>query len=203
MDLLSYDSACQVVVCKRCQTCIGPSQTSLEQHLRKKPHCLTGQILKSYLAYAGSLALRPLEDLKSRKPVSGGPALEHLKIWEGYQCLLCRQGDEFLTTHLPRMRDHMVVHGKKAKEHAREPLWQECRLQTYFTTRSRVDYFVVIDDKEKGRVSKQASDSVPLTQPEKELFEKLEKDYKDVRCDLEEQATIVQDIGDSRSERVP
>ncbi|KAE8445096.1 hypothetical protein EG329_013811 [Mollisiaceae sp. DMI_Dod_QoI] len=28
-------------------------------------------------------------------------------------------------------------------------------------------------------------------------------DYKDVKCDLEEQATVVQDIGDSRSERVP
>jgi hypothetical protein len=35
------------------------------------------------------------------------------------------------------------------------------------------------------------------------LFEKLEKDYKDIKCNLEEQVTIVQDIGDSRSERVP
>ncbi|KAE9362530.1 hypothetical protein N431DRAFT_475920 [Stipitochalara longipes BDJ] len=64
-------------------------------------------------------------------------------------------------------------------------------------------YFVVTDDKEKGGMPEQASDSVLSTQPEKELFEKLEKDYKDVKCDLEEQATIVQDIGDSRSERVP
>jgi hypothetical protein len=31
----------------------------------------------------------------------------------------------------------------------------------------------------------------------------LEKDYKDMECDLEEQASIVHDIGDSRSERVP
>ena len=35
------------------------------------------------------------------------------------------------------------------------------------------------------------------------MFEKLERDYKDVKYDLEEQVTIVQDIGDSRSERVP
>jgi hypothetical protein len=42
-----------------------------------------------------------------------------------------------------------------------------------------------------------------ITEPEKELFEKLEKDYKDVKCDIEEQATIVQDIRDLRSERVP
>jgi hypothetical protein len=49
----------------------------------------------------------------------------------------------------------------------------------------------------------QASDSVLLTQPEKELFKKLKEDYEDVKCDLEEQVTIVQGIGDSRSERVP
>ena len=44
---------------------------------------------------------------------------------------------------------------------------------------------------------------MPVIEPEKELFEKLERDYKDVKCDLEEQVTIVQGIGDSRSERVP
>ncbi|PMD57726.1 uncharacterized protein K444DRAFT_533434, partial [Hyaloscypha bicolor E] len=38
---------------------------------------------------------------------------------------------------------------------------------------------------------------------EKELFKQLEKDYKDMKCDLEKQVTIVQDIRDSRSERVP
>jgi hypothetical protein len=47
------------------------------------------------------------------------------------------------------------------------------------------------DDKEKGEVSKQASNSAVLTQPKKELFKKLERDYKDIKCDLEEQATIV------------
>jgi hypothetical protein len=65
-----------------------------------------------------------------------------------------------------------------------------------------IDYFVVIDNKKKGRVLEQTNDSVLLIQPEKELFEKLEKDYKNIKYDLEEQATIVQDIGDSRSERV-
>jgi hypothetical protein len=51
-------------------------------------------------------------------------------------------------------------------------------------------------------VSKQVSSSVLLTQPKKELFKKLKKDYKDVKYDLKEQATVVQDIRDSRSERV-
>jgi hypothetical protein len=61
----------------------------------------------------------------------------------------------------------------------------------------------VTDNQEKEGVSTQASDSILLTRPEKDLFEKLEKDYRDMKYDLEEQATTVQDIGDSRSERVP
>jgi hypothetical protein len=40
-------------------------------------------------------------------------------------------------------------------------------------------------------MSKQASDSVVLTQPEKELFKKLKRDYKDMKYDLKKQATIV------------
>jgi hypothetical protein len=46
-------------------------------------------------------------------------------------------------------------------------------------------------------------DSIPLTRPEKELFKKLKQDYEEMKCDLEEQAAVVQDIGDSRSEQVP
>jgi hypothetical protein len=36
-----------------------------------------------------------------------------------------------------------------------------------------------------------SNDAALLTQLEKELFKKLKKDYKDVKCDLKEQATIV------------
>jgi hypothetical protein len=41
-----------------------------------------------------------------------------------------------------------------------------------------------------------------LKETKKVLFEKLEQDYKDIKYDLEEQVIIVQDIGDSRSEKV-
>jgi hypothetical protein len=40
------------------------------------------------------------------------------------------------------------VHGKKASEHSdSSPLWEECMLQTYFTSPGRIDYFVVVDNK--------------------------------------------------------
>jgi hypothetical protein len=45
--------------------------------------------------------------------------------------------------------------------------------------------------------------STILTKTEEELFVKLEKDYSNVKADIEEQTSIVYNIGDSRSERVP
>ncbi|PQE16365.1 telomere-associated recQ-like helicase protein [Rutstroemia sp. NJR-2017a BVV2] len=98
-----------------------------------------------------------------------------------------------------------AVHQIKAAVHEETALWKEVKLQTYFTGHGRIDYFVVVDvdDQEKEKALEPTRDSVPLTQPEKELFEKLEQDCKEMKCDLEEQAAVVQDIGDSRSERVP
>jgi hypothetical protein len=101
------------------------------------------------------------------------------------------------------MRDHTVVHGRKAKEHNKTPLWEEYLLQSYFTTRSRVDYFVVTEEEAEDGFRGVSIDSILLSQPEKDLFVKLKKDYKDIKVDIEEQASIVYDIGDSRSERVP
>ena len=100
------------------------------------------------------------------------------------------------------MRDHTVVHGKKAKEHEQRPLWEECLLQSYFATRSRVDYFVVIEEGTEGAIAGLTIDPV-LSQLETDLFAKLEKDYQDVKGDVEEQASIVHDFGDSKSERMP
>jgi hypothetical protein len=51
--------------------------------------------------------------------------------------------------------------------------------QTYFIGHGRVHYFVVTDDQEKGGMSIRVRNSVLLTQLKKELFKKLEKDYKD------------------------
>jgi len=94
------------------------------------------------------------------------------------------------------------VHGKKAKEHDKEPLWEKCLLQSYFTTRSRVNYFVVIEKGTKDIVGQFITNPV-LSQPETDLFIKLEKDYKNVKGDIEEQANIVHNFEDSKFERMP
>jgi hypothetical protein len=45
--------------------------------------------------------------------------------------------------------------------------------------------------------------AAPLKEEERALLTKLEDDYRDIRGDIEEQAGIVRDFGDSRSARVP
>jgi hypothetical protein len=89
--------------------------------------------------------------------------------------------------------------------------WHYIVLQIYFTAKGRVDYFVVVgvgdDEDYKGRVAVARAGECPrpsvLTGLETELFAKLGQDYKDVEGDLEEQASIVYDFRDSRSERCP
>jgi hypothetical protein len=198
---LAYNSLHQLVVCKRCKTSVIPGRSSVERHLRAEPHRLLGQALKAHLVYTDSLALRTLEVLQGSKPANGGTQLEYLEVYNSYCCLLY-EGDAFLTTYLPRIQHHMSSHKRKAKEHESTPLWKEYKLQTYFTAKGRIDYFIVADEENSG-VKGTARGSMLVTEPEKELFEKLKRDYKDVKCDLKEQATIVQGIRDSRSERVP
>jgi hypothetical protein len=91
----------------------------------------------------------------------------------------------------------------KAKKHEVNPLWKECKLQTYFTGHRRIDYFVVTNSEVPISVLRTDDVIIALTQPEKELFAKLEEDYTDVKGDIKEQASIVHDFRDSRSKRVP
>ncbi len=95
------------------------------------------------------------------------------------------------------------AHKVKATIHKSCALWRAVKLQTYFTAFRRIDYFIVVENKDKVSGSRASTGSVLLVELEKELFRKLEGDFDAVKCDLEEQVTIVQDIEDLRSERVP
>ncbi|KAH7385145.1 hypothetical protein BKA64DRAFT_581999, partial [Cadophora sp. MPI-SDFR-AT-0126] len=199
LDLV-YNPTHQVVVCRRCQTCLVPRQSSIERHLRGEPHRLLGPALKAHLAYIDGLTLRDLETLKRDRPRESVDPIEYLPIHAGFRCLLCPLEDPFYTIRLPRIRDHIPSHdGRSAREHKSTPLWESCRLQTYFANNALVTYFAVL----KGVETPDPAYLTVLTEPERELFVKLEGDYQDVKCDLEAQASIVRDIRESRSERVP
>jgi len=137
---LVYNTQHQVLICRRCKTVVGPGRSSLQQHLRREPHRALGPLLKACQAYADSLVLRTLDELRQGRPKRPVAPLESLAVYEGYSCLLCEEeegsssgGDgpsRFFTTHLPRLqRNHLPTrHRRTAREHELTPLWRLCQL---------------------------------------------------------------------------
>ena len=122
LDLV-YNPIHQVVVCRRCQTCLVPCQSSVERHLRGEPHRLLGPALKAHLAYIDALTLRDLETLKRDRPREPITPIKHLPVHAGFRCLLCPLEDPFYTIRLPRIRDHIPSHDKRStREHKSTPL---------------------------------------------------------------------------------
>jgi hypothetical protein len=70
----------------------------------------------------------------------------------------------------------------KAAAHKKSALWKECKLQTYFTAKGLIDYFVVVEGKESdlGRFAAASGDTL-LTEGEKAYFKKIEEDFKKVK----------------------
>ena len=199
--MFSYNPIHKVAICHVCKSCIVPGASSQERHLRAQPHRLLGDELKATVELLSSYDLRSVAELREHKPRPEDKCqlIEHLASYDGVYCL--QPQCHYSTRLLPKMKKHWAAcHKAEAKSYENSQSWRECKLQTYFTAKGRIDYFVVVG---RGKGGETARGSMSLTEPEKDLFEKLEKDYKDVKCDLEEQATTVQDIGDSRSERVP
>jgi hypothetical protein len=190
-----YNPLHQVVVCRSCGTCLIPTLTAQERHLRAQPHRLQGDPLKTTVQLLSSYQLRTTEELRHHKPAVDDQCLriEGLKAYDGYRCL--GAGCSYYTRCLPEIKRHAFsTHQKQAKEHKEEtPLWQDCTLQTYFIGKGRIDYFVVVRRRssEQEGTSMQARSSALLTDMEKTCFAKLERDYQTVQGDIEEQANIV------------
>jgi hypothetical protein len=160
--------------------------------------------LKAVVKYLNGLDLKTTKQLGlGCDPTKGAviASILYLKVHDGFRCLL---GDVFLTTHLPRMRDYMITHGKKPKQHKQTPLWAPCRLQTYFCNKHRIDYFVVAEEGDQAAahalpsqiIGTDGTNSAP-TAAETEYYDKLEEDYSCVMADLMEQAEVVRGFGDS------
>lgn len=202
--MFSYNPTHQVVVCYICHSCILPRLTSQERHLRAEPHRLLGNVLKTTVQLLSSYNLRTIEELRAHKPQLEDKCeqIQQLTSYSGSRCL--ELGCDYATRHPQKRREHCAsAHKKKAIGHSEDnPLWEECMLQTYFTSPGRIDYFVVVDNKNDKKLIMLDS-ATPLKEEEKDLFIKLENDYQDVKGDIEKQATIVQDFGDSRSAWVP
>jgi hypothetical protein len=110
---------------------------------------------------------------------------------------------QYATRHSREMRKYMpLVHQIKAAAHKKSALWKECKLQTYFTAKGLINYFIVDNSRLKERMFAAADEPI-LIEGEKAFFEKIEADYEKIREEIVKEAGIIHDFEDSRSIRVP
>ncbi|KAM0081976.1 hypothetical protein ACKRZS_005853 [Fusarium odoratissimum] len=93
------------------------------------------------------------------------------------------------------MRDHTPAHGKKVSQHtSATPLWRACKLQTYFTAKGLIDYFVVGEEERPSSSSSspvRGGEQAP-SQEERKLFGDLKADVDQASRDLDSRAEVVQ-----------
>ncbi|KFY92765.1 hypothetical protein V500_04036 [Pseudogymnoascus sp. VKM F-4518 (FW-2643)] len=199
-----YNSTYKIVICSECKSAIIPGLKSLEWHLRSKPHRLVGDTFTATLKLLNSYDLRAIEELRINKPSSEDncESIEHLESYDGFYCL--QQSCSYGTIVEKKMKEHVwAAHKAKAKNHKAVQLWKECKLQTYFTARRLVDYFVVVETGAREHIFTGGSGLALLTEGEKACFEKIEADYWKVKVEIAIQAGIVHEFEDSRSSREP
>jgi hypothetical protein len=210
LDSFTYDPDHRVIVCRPCGTCLVPKPTSWKRHLRAEPHRMRGDKLRLSIEQLSSYSLRPVDELRQWRADRKQPCrpIEGLTIYEGYICCCINAGCDYCTRRIERMHGHMPAHGKRASQHTdNTPLWRSCRLQTYFTAKGLIDYFVIDDPSLSLRIRAPTQGSSllvsPSSQEEGKLFKDLKADIIQASRDLEEKAGIVEGIDKSRADRVP
>jgi hypothetical protein len=210
LDSFHYNADHQVIVCRLCGTCLVPKQTSWRSHLRAEPHRMKGDELRLTVERFLSYELRPVEALRQWRADRKRPCrpIEGLTIYEGYICTCTEVQCDYCTRRARKMYDHMPVHGRKASEHTNAmPLWRACKLQTYFTAKGLIDYFLVEEDPSLpltgGALAGSGLAMASTSQEEGKLFEDLKADIIQASRDLDKEAEIVQDVEASRADRVP
>lgn len=207
LDGFAYDPDHRVIVCRICETCLIPKRTSWKSHLRAEPHQMKGETLRSTVEQLSSYELRPVEELRKWRPDRKRPCqpVKGLAVYGGY---ICTEDDkcDYCTRRIETMHDHAPAHGKKASQHTSDaPLWRACKLQTYFTAKGRIDYFVVAEEERPSPSSLPATgrgEPAP-SQEEGKLFDDLKADIIQASHDLDSKAEIVQGVEVSRADRVP
>lgn len=193
--MFHHNSTHRVVVCTLCHSCIIPGSNGQERHLRAEPHRLTGNPLKTAVKLLQSYNLRSVEEIRTLSPRTACIPLDYLSTYDGFKCL--QPECPFTTRNITSIQAHVSkIHEIKPKEHSKTPLWRSCKLQTFFTAKGLINYFVVLEGINPVALA-------PLPKPTEDLFEMLKQDLGKVKSDMQEQAGIVSDFGDSRSERVP
>jgi hypothetical protein len=139
-----------VLLCTLCGYCLQPRPDVWVPHLRQHPHGLRGAQLKRLGELIGSYKLSAPQNVRIPGQAGAGPAaaIGGLRVVDGWQCLACAGG---LTRNLKTMKVHVSkAQQQKPSLHKKGPLWQACRLQTFFAENRLIRYFVVALEEEKG-----------------------------------------------------
>ncbi len=192
----------RVLLCTLCGHCLQPRPDVWVPHLRQQPHSVRGAQLKSLGELFGSYTLAAPEDIgiPGTKEAVPTTAIHGLRIIDGWQCLTCTGG---LTRNLKTMKLHVSkAHQQKPSLHKVSPLWQTCKLQTFFAENRLIRYFVVTLEGDNNCLD-HAKPEQYLGYEEERFFQ---QQVQDVRCATEDSkaaANIVQGFGSHRSAVMP
>lgn len=199
LDNFAYDADHRVIVCRICQSCILPKEQSWSTHLRSKPHHMKGDELQRTIDHFSSYDLRTFDELRDRtarswRKVTSCPPIQGLQTHDGYTCVCVKDKCNFSTLRELTIRSHVATHGMKASRHtSAAPLWRECKLQTYFASRSLIDYFEVQPVTLSRSINGLATQSTStLPADEDQLFQALKADVEQASHDLNKKAEVVQ-----------
>lgn len=179
-----------------------------------------GEQLRRTIELLSTYDLRGAEELRQRRPHRRRPCeiIDGLTEYGGFICMCDVKRCDFITTRLELMHDHMPRHGRTASQNREgSPLWEACRLQTYLTTKGRIDYFTIKGSSDSGRDSNNdntpplgrgIAQPLPYTGPppsaaEETLFNGLRGDLREAARDLEDKAAVVEDAGRDQADRQP
>ena len=145
-----YNLQHRVLVCRDCGTCISATSTGHSRHLRALPHRLVGAALKDMITRLDQFRdrcfnLAELRQFKPRDKKYPCVAIQGLDTYKGYYCM-CDDHCDYCTRRLPKMQLHIsTIHGRRSSQEKTMPPWRECHLQTYFTAKGLIDYFIVVE----------------------------------------------------------
>ncbi len=193
-DGVLYQPEWQVLLCTQCGFCLRPGRSVWLRHLRQKPHCLRGALLKALVELFASYGLLAPEQVAVPTQAVAG-----LRLQDGFQCLTCSAG---LTQSLQTIQLHVSkAHQQKPALHQKSPLWRACKLQTFFAKKQHIRYFVADDAKEAAGALDASIKS--LDSGEADFFKQLSEDVAVAEEDAKAEANIVHGFSGHKSAIMP
>jgi hypothetical protein len=118
----AYLPAHGVLLCTTCHTCILPSHSSQERHLRQPPHCYKSPQLQALLDLFGTYKLQLPSDVAPPEPP--GLAVQGLRRLPAFSCCLC---SDYLTRSKHAVEVHVSrEHGQKPAQQVEGVSWRAC-----------------------------------------------------------------------------